>query len=146
MLKKRLTAALNDERFAVCFFYFAFFYVYLTDFKQKFETKKMNSTSLIISYFPSPSLLLGALLFLQNVERTVNPSGMLIMYVVYQCTSLDGVHASCVLQGVSAGGSTLEVGVMQEDTTSPGFRWLRFELSRGFVAWDMKPDSKAVGK
>ncbi len=69
------------------------------------------------------------------------------MYVLSTCTSHDGVYASCVLQGVSsAAGSTLEVGVMEEDTTSPGFRWLRFPLRRGFVAWDMKPDSKAEGK
>lgn len=69
------------------------------------------------------------------------------MYVVYSYTSHGVcVCASCVLQGVSAEGSTLEVGVMQEDTASPGFRWLRFQLSRGFVAWDMRPDSKAVGK
>lgn len=61
------------------------------------------------------------------------------MYKPHTCMCL------CFLS-TSAGGSTLEVGVMQEDTTIAGFRWLRFQLSRGFVAWDMKPDSKAVGK
>lgn len=68
---------------------------------------------------------------------------MQIQYVACTSTSHD---ASCVLQGVSTEGSTLEVGFTQEDTASPGFRWLWFLLSRGFVAWDMRPDSKAEGK
>lgn len=47
---------------------------------------------------------------------------------------------------ISLEGQHWRWGVTEEDTASPGFRWLRFQLGRGFVAWDMKPDSKAVGK
>lgn len=60
----------------------------------------------------------------------------------HTCASHDGVRASCVLQGRSA----LGVGVREEDSTGPGWRRLRLHQRRSFVAWDMKPGSKAEGK